>query len=271
MSSEGVFLQGQCQYPSDRVTTTRPLARHTPRCRRSWGLPRGWLSGNQTRGNATTLVSPVFPCFHQWLEERTWGGVPCGEQAQSLPKIWNQMTATGALEEPGLPSGKPGCPARLETWQGCRIQQQRSSRLIPAPSAHAWGAPLYFSTPARPPPSRFTPPWLSGSVPWWADHVFSLPMAESLCVEGRGVGINSCTLGTRAVRQETSRVPRQARERERRAARRASPLYFTARFSGGFAISTICNRVKSRDFCDPRILRKFAATDFFPPFESLSL
>lgn len=157
MSSEGVFLQGQCQYPSDRVTTTRPLARHTPRCRRSWGLPRGWLSGNQTRGNATTLVSPVFPCFHQWLEERTWGGVPCGEQAQSLPKIWNQMTATGALEEPGLPSGKPGCPARLETWQGCRIQQQRSSRLIPAPSAHAWGAPLYFSTPARPPPQPLYP------------------------------------------------------------------------------------------------------------------
>lgn len=78
----------------------------------------------------------------------------------------------------------------------------------------------------------WAPPWPSGNVQTWVDHSSSLLTAESLCVEGRKVGKNSCWPGTHAVplRKPASGFPRRLKNESREQARISLPLYFTIIF-----------------------------------------
>lgn len=128
-------------YCSDQI---RPLAQVCSPLRWSLGLPSMWLSGNQTHGIRTALVSPVFHHLYQWFGERTHGGFLC--------------RAGKVTSEDLEPDDRLRGPWRilLESWVSCTSENQarlpnQAAFLQPLSgslvvSAHALRA-LYFSWP----------------------------------------------------------------------------------------------------------------------------
>lgn len=90
-------------YYPDRGTII-PLARMCSPSKVKLGPPCMWLSGTQTHGIRTALVSPIFPYLSKGLRERTREGFLC-RAGMVTTKDLEPDERLGGL---GDPSGKPG-------------------------------------------------------------------------------------------------------------------------------------------------------------------